>query len=94
MGAFLPGPFKGGSVPYPDTDDPTLQGRFTARFRGRVDKEHSFEMNVERGSHVSWVEDQERLDEQTFCPEGSGVSVRSGGMLAMLAVVAMYVIAT
>lgn len=94
LGAFFPGPFKSGSALYLDSDDATLQGRFTVRFRGRVDKEHSFEMNVERGSHVSWVEDQERLDEQTFCPEGAGVSVRSGGMFAMLAVVAMYVIAT
>ena len=59
-----------------------------------MDEEHSFEMIVERGSDVSWVEDEERLDKQTFCPEGSGVLVRSGGMLAMLAVVAIHIIAT
>lgn len=96
LGAFLPDPLKSASVS-PESSmsgNSTVQGSFTARFRGRVDKEHSFEMIVERGSDVSWVEDEERLDEQTFCPEGSGVSVRSGGMLAMLAVVAIYIIAT
>ena len=97
FGEFLPESLKSGDVSTGGLllpgDDPVLQGSFTARFRGRVDEEHSFELVVERGSNVSWVEDQERLDEQTFCPEGSGVSVRGGGMFAMLAVVGMHVVA-
>ena len=93
---FLPDPLKSESISYESeiSGDSALQGSFTARFRGKVDKEHSFEMSVERGSDVSWVEDEERLDEQTFCPEGAGVSVRSSGMLALLAIIAIHIIAT
>lgn len=96
LGMFLPDLLKGASVSSESwmLENSTLQGSFTARFRGRADEEHSFKMIVERGSDVSWEEEEDRLDEQTFCPEGSGVSVRSGGMLAMLAVAAIHIIAT
>lgn len=96
-GLFLPDPLQSGDV-YLETslgeDDDALRGTFKARFRGRVDEEHSFEMVVERGEDVTWMEDDERLEEQTFCRGSSGVLVPGGGMLAMLAIVVVHFVAT
>ncbi|EEU33372.1 uncharacterized protein NECHADRAFT_89545 [Fusarium vanettenii 77-13-4] len=42
-------------------------GNFTLRFKGSVDAEHSHQMAVKNGGNVSWVEDEAKLEANTFC---------------------------
>lgn len=74
-----------------DEDEELYYGHFEALFRGRIDRENGYEMNSRSRQKVTWVEDNDKLKAQHYCPGSGagGLSLPSGTVFMAVAAVCL-----